>query len=82
MMKITFDTLGNQKKLNYALNGSYNREEFIDILTKDIPPAPEYFPSNVSLNINGYSDIDKILLKTQNQYLHQISKILLKVMML
>ena len=34
MMKITFDTLGNQKKLNYALNGSCNREEFIDILTK------------------------------------------------
>ncbi len=62
MMKITFDSLGNQKKINYALNGSCNREEFIDILTKDLPPPPEYFPSNVSLNINGYSDIDKILL--------------------
>ena len=39
------------------------RKEYIDdILIKDLPPAPEYFPSNVSLNINGYNDIDKILL--------------------
>ena len=42
MSKETFDTLGNQKKLNYAL-GNLSREEFIIELTTGILPAPQYF---------------------------------------
>ena len=68
MMKETFDTLGNQKKVNYALNGSYSRSEFIDILTKDLLDAPEYFPQNVRMNKNGYNDLEYIIQKSHRGY--------------
>ena len=61
MMKETFDLLGNQKKINYALNGSCTRSEFIKILTTDLLEAPSYFPQNVLMNKNGYEDLDDLL---------------------
>ena len=64
MMKETVDTLSNQKIVNYALNGSLNKEEFIKELTEDLPSPPVYFPSNVKLNQEGYLDFDKILEKS------------------
>jgi|TARA_B110000914_G_scaffold226170_1_gene249567 hydroxyacylglutathione hydrolase len=64
MMKETVDTLANQKKINYALNGSLNREDFIKELTHDLPNPPVYFPSNVKLNQEGYLDFDKVLEKS------------------
>jgi len=57
MSKETFDTLGNQKKLNYAL-GNLTKEEFIKELTTGILPAPQYFAKNAMLNKNGYESID------------------------
>lgn len=65
MMKETFDLLGNQKKINYALNGSCTRKDFIKILTTDLLEAPSYFPQNVLMNKNGYEDLDN-LLKSKN----------------
>ncbi len=59
MSKETFDTLGNQKKTNYAL-GKLTRDEFINELTSGILPAPQYFAKNASLNKNGYGNYDKI----------------------
>ncbi len=59
MSKETFDTLGNQKKVNYAL-GNLTKEEFIKELTTGILPAPQYFAKNASLNKNGYGNYDKI----------------------
>jgi len=64
MMKETVDTLSNQKIVNYALNGSLNKEEFIKELTEDLPSPPVYFPSNVKLNQEGYLDFDKVLEKS------------------
>ena len=61
MMKETVDTLKNQKIVNYALNGSLNRDEFIEELIKDLPNPPAYFPLNVKLNQKGYLDFDKVL---------------------
>ena len=61
MMKETVDTLGNQKKINYSLNGSFSRNSFIKELTDELPEPPAYFPSNVKLNQQGYLDIDQIL---------------------
>ena len=61
MMKETVDTLANQKKINYALNGSFTRNNFIRELTEELPEPPAYFPANVKLNQQGYSDIDEIL---------------------
>ena len=47
MMKETVDTLKNQKDINYVLNGSLSKEEFITELTHDLQEPPPYFPSNV-----------------------------------
>ena len=61
MMKETVDTLANQKKINYALNGTFTRNNFIKELTDELPEPPAYFPSNVKLNQQGYLDLDKII---------------------
>ena len=63
MMKETVDTLGNQKKVNYALDKKISRAIFIQKLTEDLPPPPGYFPKNVALNQNGYSDTENLLCK-------------------
>ena len=64
MMKQTVDTLANQKKVNYALNGSFTKKGFIEELTNDLPEPPNYFPSNVKLNQEGYLDFNKVLEKS------------------
>ena len=61
MMKETVDTLGNQKKRNYALREDMTKEEFIAEVTDGLLPPPAYFPLNVKLNKSGYEDIDTIL---------------------
>ncbi|MEZ4794886.1 MAG: MBL fold metallo-hydrolase [Flavobacteriaceae bacterium] len=61
MMKETVDTLGNQKKMNYALRADMTREEFIAEVTDGLLPPPQYFPLNVKMNKEGYDDIDKVL---------------------
>ena len=63
MMKETVDTLGNQRKMNYALNEDLSKEDFIKELTDGLLPPPGYFPLNVKMNKEGYSDIDKVLQK-------------------
>jgi glyoxylase-like metal-dependent hydrolase (beta-lactamase superfamily II)/rhodanese-related sulfurtransferase len=63
MMKETVDTLGNQKKRNYALRGNMTREEFIKEVTEGLLPPPAYFPENVKMNKEGYESIDKVLNK-------------------
>ncbi len=61
MSKETTDTLGHQKKVNYALNPELNKKQFIkEILTGLVPP-PGYFPQNVLLNINGYESLDTVM---------------------
>ncbi len=66
MSKETTDTLGNQKKNNYALNPALSREEFIkEVLTGLVAP-PAYFPLNVLMNIQGYDSIDKVLARGQH----------------
>ncbi len=61
MSKETFDTLGNQKQVNYALRPQLMREAFITELTDGILPAPQYFAKNAALNKNGYANIDEVL---------------------
>ncbi len=61
MSKETTDTLGNQKKTNYALNLDLTREEFISQLLDGLMPPPGYFPKNVIMNIMGYDSIDAVL---------------------
>lgn len=61
MMKETVDTLGNQKKMNYALRADMTREEFIKEVTDGLAPPPLYFPMNVKMNREGYTDFNKVL---------------------
>ena len=56
MMKETMDTLGNQKKMNYALRADMTRAEFIEEVTDGLVPPPSYFPMNVKLNKEGYRE--------------------------
>lgn len=66
MSKETTDTLGNQKKTNYALRPDMTKEEFIkEVLTGLVAP-PSYFPLNVMMNIQGYDSIDKVLERGQH----------------
>lgn len=61
MMKETVDTLGNQKKMNYALRADMTKEEFIKEVTDGLLPPPAYFPLNVKLNKEGYEDIQTVI---------------------
>jgi len=61
MMKETVDTLGNQKKMNYALREDMSREEFIEEVTDGLAPPPAYFPLNVKMNKEGYASIDEVM---------------------
>lgn len=61
MMKETVDTLGNQKKMNYALRADMTKDEFIAEVIDGLLPPPQYFPLNVKMNKEGYEDIDEVL---------------------
>jgi rhodanese-related sulfurtransferase len=61
MMKETVDTLGNQKKMNYALRADMTKEEFVKEVTDGLLPPPKYFPLNVKMNKEGYEDIELVL---------------------
>jgi len=60
MMKETVDTLGNQKKMNYALNQP-NKEEFVKAVTDGLLPPPGYFGSNVAMNKKGIASFETVL---------------------
>jgi glyoxylase-like metal-dependent hydrolase (beta-lactamase superfamily II)/rhodanese-related sulfurtransferase len=62
MQKETADTLGNQKKTNYALNQP-NKESFVKEVLDGLSAPPKYFGMNVALNKGGYEDFDVVLKK-------------------
>ena len=61
LSKETTDTLGNQKKINYALRADMTREEFITELLDGLGRPPAYFPQNVLMNSQGYQSLDTVL---------------------
>jgi len=61
MMKETVDSLGNQKKMNYALRADMTKQEFVKEVTDGLLPPPKYFPLNVKMNKEGYEDIAAVL---------------------
>ena len=60
MMKETVDTLGNQKKMNYALNQPH-KEAFITAVLDGLTPPPSYFGMNVAMNKKGYDTFENVL---------------------
>ncbi len=61
MSKETTDTLGNQKKTNYALRADMTKEEFMKELLTGLTAPPAYFPKNVLMNIRGYDSLDDVM---------------------
>lgn len=61
MSKETTDTLGNQKKTNYALRSDMTLDEFKSELLEGLAPPPAYFPQNVLMNIKGYESLENVL---------------------
>jgi hydroxyacylglutathione hydrolase len=61
MSKETTDTLGNQKKTNYALRADMSKDEFIKELLTGLTNPPGYFPKNVLMNIQGYESLDTVM---------------------
>ncbi|MGV3637632.1 MAG: MBL fold metallo-hydrolase, partial [Flavobacteriales bacterium] len=59
MSKETFDTLGNQKRNNYALKAA-TKEQFIKEVTDGLLPPPAYFPQNVALNKGVIPSVDAV----------------------
>ncbi|MFN5628527.1 MAG: MBL fold metallo-hydrolase [Bacteroidota bacterium] len=60
MSKETTDTLGNQKKTNYALQ-PMSEDDFVKSILTGLTPPPSYFPKNVLMNIQGYESLDTIM---------------------
>ena len=63
MSKETFDTLGHQKEVNYALRIDMSKQEFISEVTNGLLPPPSYFPKNVQMNKEGYDNIEDVIKK-------------------
>jgi len=61
LSKETVDSLGNQKRTNYALRADMTKDEFIKEVTEGLAPPPKYFPLNVKMNKEGYDDITDVI---------------------
>jgi glyoxylase-like metal-dependent hydrolase (beta-lactamase superfamily II)/rhodanese-related sulfurtransferase len=62
MMKETVDTLGNQKRINYALNQP-NKKAFVKAVTAGLQAPPAYFSLNAAINKKGYEPFETVLNK-------------------
>lgn len=61
MSKETFDTLGNQKKMNYALRADMTEDEFVKEVLTGLTTPPQYFPKNAVMNKKVNESIDEII---------------------
>lgn len=65
MQKETVDTLGNQKKTNYALNQP-SKEAFTAAVLDGLSAPPKYFGMNVAMNKGGYESFENVMNKGLN----------------
>ncbi|MBT8231620.1 MAG: MBL fold metallo-hydrolase [Bacteroidia bacterium] len=66
MSSETWDTLGNQKKTNYALRADMTKEEFIKEVTDGLQAPPQYFALNAGLNKKGYGSFEEAMSRGLN----------------
>jgi glyoxylase-like metal-dependent hydrolase (beta-lactamase superfamily II)/rhodanese-related sulfurtransferase len=52
-------TIGMQRRMNYALR-PMTRDQFVQMMTSDLPPAPRYFPIDMEMNRRGARSLDEI----------------------
>jgi len=63
--KETVSTLGEQRRLNYALQ-PMSKEAFIQVVTADQPEAPPYFTYDAVLNSEERATLDEALAREMN----------------
>ena len=59
MSKETSSTIGEQRKFNYALK-PMSKEEFVLMMTADLPEAPAYFPKDAEINRSGARELSEL----------------------
>jgi len=59
MSKETSSTIGEQRKYNYALK-PMSKEEFVKLMTSDLPEAPVYFPKDAEINRAGARGLSEL----------------------
>jgi glyoxylase-like metal-dependent hydrolase (beta-lactamase superfamily II)/rhodanese-related sulfurtransferase len=59
MSKETSSTIGEQRKFNYALK-PMSKEEFVMMMTADLPEAPSYFPKDAEINRAGARGLSEL----------------------
>jgi glyoxylase-like metal-dependent hydrolase (beta-lactamase superfamily II)/rhodanese-related sulfurtransferase len=57
--KETSSTIGEQRRTNYALR-EMSREEFVRLMTIDLPEAPAYFPKDAEINRAGAAPLGEL----------------------
>ena len=57
--KETSSTIGQQRRFNYAL-APMPRDEFVRLLTTDLPEAPAYFPADAAINREGAPPLSEV----------------------
>jgi glyoxylase-like metal-dependent hydrolase (beta-lactamase superfamily II)/rhodanese-related sulfurtransferase len=55
----TSSTIGQQRQFNYALR-PMPKEDFVEMMTTDLPEAPVYFARDVAINRDGASELDDL----------------------
>src|SRR6185369_15705245 len=59
MSKETSSTIGEQRNFNYALK-PMSKEEFVTMMTADLPEAPVYFPKDAEINRSGARGLSEL----------------------
>ncbi|MFN7947595.1 MAG: MBL fold metallo-hydrolase [Blastocatellia bacterium] len=59
LSKETSSTIGQQRQFNYALQ-PMSRDEFVRMMTTDLPEVPQYFPKDAEINRTGAQALDEI----------------------
>ncbi|HXT63788.1 MAG TPA: MBL fold metallo-hydrolase [Pyrinomonadaceae bacterium] len=55
----TSSTIGQQRQFNYALQ-PMSKDEFVRMMTDDLPAAPAYFPKDAEINRTGASPLSEL----------------------
>ncbi|HKV35376.1 MAG TPA: MBL fold metallo-hydrolase [Pyrinomonadaceae bacterium] len=59
MSKETSSTIGEQRNFNYALK-PMSKEDFVTMMTADLPEAPSYFPKDAEINRSGARELSEL----------------------
>jgi len=59
LSKETWSTLGEQRRMNYALQ-PMSKEEFVNLVASNQPEVPAYFPKSAAKNLEGSSALTEI----------------------